>query len=100
MGIEVLQPITTVEPQYPRTTVVVETILQGPAGPPGSGSAYVHTQATASAVWTVNHNLGYYPSVAVVSPGGLEIIAETEHVSVNQLRVKLATALTGQARCV
>jgi hypothetical protein len=37
----------------------------GPQGPAGaftpSDIAYTHTQAVASAVWTINHNLGFNP---------------------------------------
>ena len=76
---------------------VSESGLQGPPGTSGEGATrYVHTQASPSTLWTVNHNLGYTPaSVRVLSVGGLEMIAEVVEVSVNQLQVSLEEALTG-----
>lgn len=50
------------------------TGLTGPQGP--AGVSYDHTQSTASAEWTVNHNLGFKPTVQVFSSGGSEVEAE------------------------
>lgn len=72
---------------------------QGPAGPIGPpGTAYEHTQAIAATVWTVNHNLGFRPDVAVFTTGGLEVEAEVLHMSTNQTQITLLTAMTGFAR--
>jgi hypothetical protein len=40
----------------------------GPAGPPGPtpSLAYLHVQNVPSAVWTINHNLGFVPAGLVV----------------------------------
>ena len=57
---------------------------------------YEHVQSTASAVWTVNHNLGRRPAaVAVLSPGGVEVNAAVTHVSVNQLIVTFSAPAVG-----
>ena len=72
----------------------------GPAGPPGNGEVqYTHTQAVASATWTVNHNLGYRPAVAALSVGGALMLAEVIHISVNQAQVFFDSPTAGQAAC-
>lgn len=58
---------------------------------------YTHTQASSSASWVVNHNLGYRPTVAVFSAGGVEVEATITHNSVNQTTISFNTAVTGTA---
>ena len=89
----------------PRKQIVLEacTALQGPPGPqgpPGDGaSTFEHTQATADSTWTVNHNLGFRPAVTVLSPGGLEMLAEVLHTSLNQALVYFDAPKAGNAIC-
>jgi hypothetical protein len=66
----------------------------------GGLAAFNHTQNTAAATWTINHNLGYYPDVHVYSTGGSELVAEIVHTSANQTIVYLAAPMAGRARCV
>lgn len=78
--------------------------LVGPAGPAGSGGSgtinagYNHTQASASTLWIINHNLGYKPSVQMFNTGGLEVLGEIQHVSDNQTTVTFNTIVAGIAR--
>ena len=73
-------------------------------GPPGSGgsggaSSFQFTQASALALWTVNHNLGFYPStVTVLTPGGTEVNAAVNNISVNQLTIEFSAPFAGVAR--
>jgi len=60
---------------------------------------YVHTQATASAMWTINHNLGFKPGVQVFSVGGLVLEGDVVHTSDNQCLVYFVVAVAGSARC-
>lgn len=79
--------------------VVLELGRRGPQGAPGtSGAGYVHTQGTAVATWVIAHNLGYRPSVAVTSVGGIEVEAEVAHITNTLLEVRFATPYAGQAR--
>lgn len=80
---------------------IVEVAIQGPPGPPGAagGAAYTHTQIGAADTWIINHNLGRYPAITLLSPGLAEFIAEVVHTSVNQAIVTLATPQTGLAQC-
>lgn len=70
---------------------------QGPAGP--AGASYIHTQASAAAVWTVNHNLGFKPDITLFSSGSVIFDAQITHLNDNQAQVDLDTAVTGIARC-
>jgi hypothetical protein len=63
------------------------------------GGDYSHTQATAAATWTVNHNLGRRPAVTVMTAGGLEVLAEVLHTSVNQVLVTFDQPTAGLAVC-
>ena len=80
----------------PATSVVTAT-TQGPQGPAGSG-AYVFTQSTPSTTWTINHNLGFRPTVELLDAGSQEIDGEVAHPSVNQTIVTLNPATAGLAR--
>lgn len=77
----------------------VEMRVVGIQGPPGSGGGgrYVHTQGSASATWTVNHNLGFRPQVEVFSPGWVCVEAVVTHTSDNQTVITFNAAQTGQA---
>jgi hypothetical protein len=59
---------------------------------------YVHSQASASATWTVNHNLGYNPTCVVITSGGLQIEPEILHISTNQTIIYMNTSISGTAR--
>lgn len=75
---------------------------QGPIGPQGlpGAPAYVHTQSSPSNVWTINHNLGYRPTVELLTVGGVEFDAEVVHASGNQTLVYLTTPTAGTARLI
>jgi len=77
---------------------VATQLVQGPAGA-GGGAVYIHTQSSASAIWTINHNLGFYPAVELLDSGRREFEAEVIHISINQCVVYLVAPATGTARC-
>jgi hypothetical protein len=82
------------------STPSVTVTNAGPVGPPGAGAGYNFAQTATSAVWTINHNLGYKPSVQVFTVGGLEMLAEVQHNSINQVIVTFNTAVAGTARLI
>ncbi len=86
--------ILTVE--SPKVSVVTVGIM-GPAG--ASASSFNHTQSTPSNTWTINHNLGFRPSVELYTVGGSEFDGEVVHVSDNQCIVYLVSSIAGSARC-
>jgi hypothetical protein len=120
------KPRSSVTIGVPHTSVV-EKIDQGPSGPPNvlsvgtvtsgtpavtitgttpaqvlnfvlpiSGS-YAHTQSVSSATWTITHNLGYRPAVAVVDSGGNYVVGDVNYVSVNALTVSFSAPFGGFA---
>jgi hypothetical protein len=50
--------------------------------------------------WTINHNLGYRPSVELLDSGSQEIDADVSHPSVYQTVVTLNPATAGLARLI
>lgn len=81
------------------TTSVITAVTAGPQGPKGdAGAGYVFTQPTSSAMWTINHNLGYKPSVDIYDSGSQQIQAEISHPSVNQTVILLTAPTAGFAR--
>jgi hypothetical protein len=82
-------------------TTVVTVTTAGPQGPGGgAGAAYVHTQASPATTWTINHNLGFRPSVELLDSGSQEIDGAIAHPSVNQTVVTLNPASAGLARLI
>lgn len=73
---------------------------QPPVPGNGGSSAYTHIQSTESSTWIINHNLGFYPTVSVLSDSLSPILADWVHTSVNQTRIFFQTPRTGQARLI
>lgn len=69
---------------------------QGGGG--GGIAAYVHTQASAATTWTINHNLGFRPTVELLDSGSQEIDGAIAHPTVNQTVITLNPATAGLAR--
>lgn len=75
-------------------------VLRGLPGPPGNGEvSYTHPQPVASTTWTVNHNLGYRPSVSALSVGGKLMLADVVHTSLNQAVISFDQPTAGLAVC-
>lgn len=71
----------------------------GPAGPqgPSGDKSYTHNQLSASLTWTINHNLGKYPSITLQDSAGSEFEARIQHVNNNQAIAYLSYAVSGTA---
>ena len=63
------------------------------------GVVFVHTQSVASAVWTINHNLGYRPTIRLYTTEGVEFDAEIAYPSQMQAVVSLGASIAGTAHC-
>ena len=59
--------------------------------------AYAHTQGTASATWTINHNLDFYPNVTVVDSAGTIVEGEISYTSRNQVVLTFSASFSGKA---
>lgn len=58
---------------------------------------HVHTQATPSTTWTINHALGGYPSVSIVDSARTVVVGEVTYQSTTQVVVNFSTAFSGYA---
>lgn len=96
--------VIIVEPVIPVINVINQRPIvnvstpgpQGPVGPPGQ-VFYVHTQSTASAVWTINHNLNGEPTAVVLDSAGTQCEGTFSYPSKNQMVITFTAAFTGTA---
>ena len=84
-----MSPITVT--QSNRQIAVSTGGLSSPHG------TYTHTQASASATWTIAHNLNCKPSVTIVDSAGNVQIGEVLYDSNNQITLAFAAAFSGFA---
>jgi len=73
--------------------------LRGEPGPPSAG-AQTFVQATASALWVINHNLGYRPAVDVYNAGSQRVFAAVTHPTVNQTQIAVNPPQSGFVRLI
>jgi hypothetical protein len=71
---------------------------QGPTGPKGdSGGFFTYTQASPSANWSIQHDLGYNPHVVVVDSAGTQVEGSVTWIDLNSLTVQFSAAFSGVA---
>lgn len=71
---------------------------QGPQGAASSGAFYDHVQGVATNVWTIPHNLGFFPAVTVFDNAGDELEGPIiHHISNSSLTLTFAFNVSGQA---
>ena len=58
---------------------------------------HTHIQSSASATWTVAHNLNKKPSVSIVDSADNVIIGQVEHTNLNNLTITLSAPTSGKA---
>lgn len=63
----------------------------------GGDKEFVFTQAVASDVWRIQHNLNKCPSVSIVDSGGNVVYGDIEYVDENNVRCKFTSAFSGKA---
>jgi hypothetical protein len=73
----------------------------GPQGQPGvfdpGDIFYVHTQASSSAVWTINHNLTGNPTAVVLDSAGTQCEGTFSYPTLNQMVITFTAAFSGTA---
>ena len=87
-----------------RQIVVTAPGPQGEAGVSGVQSdeiidlvSYAHTQGSASTVWTVNHNLNFYPNVTVYDSANSMVEGTVSHTNQVTLSITFSAAISGKA---
>lgn len=63
----------------------------------GIDQTYIHNQSTASAEWTINHNLNKYPSVTVVDSAGTICEGTVTYIDTNTIVCNFNGAFSGTA---
>lgn len=58
---------------------------------------YVHYQNSAVTQWTVEHNLGKFPSVTVIDNNGETVFADVNYIDANTLTIDFSEAFSGKA---
>lgn len=58
---------------------------------------HVHEQESASASWSITHNLGRCPSVTIVDSAGTEVVGDVQHVTSNEVHLTFAAPFSGKA---
>ena len=58
---------------------------------------FVFEQGIPSTVWTINHNLGKFPSITVVDTGETVITGEYTYIDNNNVRLDFSVAFPGKA---
>jgi hypothetical protein len=90
-----------------RQIVVTAPGPQGPAGTAADGSlqegdiaplvSYRHLQGSVSTVWTVNHNLNFYPNVTVYDSAGSMVEGTVNHTNQVSLTITFSNPISGKA---
>lgn len=60
-------------------------------------SNYIHNQLVVASVWSITHNLGFYPSVTIVDSGETQVIGDVTYINNNQLEVSFSVGFSGKA---
>lgn len=58
---------------------------------------YEHIQSTASAEWSIAHNLGKFPSVTVVDSAGTVVYGDVTYIDSNNLKITFSAEFGGTA---
>lgn len=58
---------------------------------------YVHEQVVSSSIWTITHNLKYYPSVTVVDTANSVVHGDVHYIDENTLTISFNGAFSGKA---
>lgn len=58
---------------------------------------YVHSQNSASSMWTIQHNLRKTPSVTIIDSGGNIVQGNVQHVSENLTLINFTSSFGGKA---
>lgn len=62
-----------------------------------SGGDYTHNQMVPSKIWTIQHDLAFYPNVMAFDSAGTQIIGDVEHISKNELKITFSHSNGGKA---
>lgn len=110
------QPISVVK-RGAKITQVVTAGTRGPAGKSSyeiwleqgnsgtiedyfaslSGGHYTYDQMVPSEVWTIEHNLAFFPNVMTFDSAGTQIVGSVDHIDKNNLVITFSHSNGGKA---
>ena len=109
-SVEVVLDNTNVDILVSEEIVTVELATSGPQGATGatgtagaagetlySDLSYVHTQNSASAIWTITHNLHFIPGITVVDSGGTVVEGSYNYPNSSTVVLTFSAAFSGKA---
>ena len=73
----------------------VDVIITG--GIVGTDKNFVFTQSSASATWTINHDLNKFPAIEVVDSANDIVIGNVTYNSTSQITITFTAAFSGKA---
>lgn len=62
-----------------------------------SGGDYTHDQMTPAFVWTIQHDLAFFPNVTVMESAGKQIFGDVEYIDQNNLTITFSREVAGKA---
>jgi hypothetical protein len=72
-----------------------------PSEPTGRFSQFTlrhtYTQGAASALWSITHELGGYPSVTVVNSTGTVVVGTVTYISTSEIQIEFTAPFSGTA---
>lgn len=71
--------------------------LIGPVTPTTGDEHYLHQQGSPASLWTITHNLGFYPNVTVIDSANMQVEATVVYLSDAALTVEFSSAMAGTA---
>ena len=79
------------------TSEITSTTVQAAITEVRTRSRFVHDQASASATWSITHNMKFFPNVSIVDTALSKVIGEVVYTSENALTVTFSQSFAGKA---
>lgn len=79
------------------TSEITSTTVQAAITEVRTRSRFVHEQASASATWSITHNMKFFPNVSIVDTALSKVIGEVVYTSENALTVTFSQSFAGKA---
>lgn len=97
-------PSSVATGKYVRQIVVTAPGPQGPAGTSGVQAdevtalvSYTHNQSLASDLWTIVHNLNFFPAATVFDSGESQVEGNVTHTNETTLTIAFSAPISGKA---
>lgn len=59
--------------------------------------SYTHNQISASNTWTINHGLGFYPSITIFDSSSQQVEGAVTHDTTNTTTIQFSASISGTA---